>query len=634
MPNDQNPQSSAMMEAIKGVIGLFKDVNKSDNEQTDQQSLEPKDEYTSNYSDEEIILLTKNWLKTYSQYYIDIEKTQKLAFEYWLGKQKTEIVDTLEGRDIVVNKLFEAIETFLPIATRANPEPLVNADNSEEGQTIASDVKEALVFQADEQKLRRKLAKIARHWIIYRIGVIEVDYDVEIDDIKTTVINPKRMIFDKDGTIDESALFTGEYLGVRYKITASKLIKMFPDKKELIENKVNNKLGTKLEYIKWWYKGTEIFFTLDLDVLGKFKNPHWNYTGIIKRREFETGQEIEEELQGVNHLRKPTAPYVFLSIFNTGLQPHDDTSLILQNIQQQNQINKRYRQLDRNIDSQNNGLIVDGRIMTKEMASEAAVALRRGASIIVQGNPNEVIARPMVPQLPSDVWQSVEKAEANLANIFGTSGSTPTGIKSEETARGKIMVNQMDASRIGGGVTEYIEQVADTIYNLWVQLMFVHYDNEHYINSIGTQKGQELITLHNSKFTKTLNVSVKEGSLIPKNPLTQRNEAMDLWSANAIDPLSLYKKLDFPDPTSATQSLILWQMLQKGQIQPQQYLSSFQIKQQPPQPGTLPTEQPGTGGPVVNTPTGQEAPVTPALEGTQIAEQAQSKQLLQSIPIK
>ena len=618
------------MEAIKGVMGLFDNVNKVDGNGV--QNIEEVDEYESNYSEQEIIDLKRNWIKEYSAYYADIEKAQKTSLEYWLGKQKTDNgLDMVEGRSYVVNKLFEAVETFIPIATRANPEPLVSSDNSEEGQQLAKDVKQMLVTLADKQILRRKLARMTRNWTIYLTGVMEVDYDIEIDEIKTTVINPKRIIFDKDGQIGEDALFKGDYLGVRTKVSASKLIQMFPKKKSDILNLCKGKLGTKLEYIKWWYKGLDVFFTLDDLVLGKFKNPHWNYDGEETRKD-DMGNDIVEIIQGTNHFERPTSPYVFLSVFNTGLHPHDDTSLILQNIAIQDQINKRYRQLDRNIDSQNNGIVVDGRFMTKEQASEAASALRRGASIMVQGNPNEVISRPQVPQLPSDVWNAVRSAEQNLSNIFGTSGSTPSGMKSEETARGKIMVNQMDASRIGGGVTEYIEQVADTIYNLWVQMMFVHYDNEHYSENVGEQDGGELMGLSRGRFVKSLRVTVKEGTLVPKDPLTQRNEAIDLWSANAIDPLNLYKKLDFPDPKGATQSLILWQMLQKGVIQPEQYLSTFQIEQA--QPTGLPGEQPGTGGPAINDLGGTEAPVEPAPAGTQTAGAIQSQELMNSVPLQ
>ena len=626
---DTNPQSNAVMEAVKGVMGLFNDINKADGK--DGKQITPANEYDSKYSEADILLLTANWLKDYDTYYPAIEKVQKLSVEYWLGKQTTMVQDNLEGRSIVVNKLFEAIETFLPIATRANPDPLVAGDKDEDSQKLVRDLKEALVFQADEQHLRRKLARMTRHWVLYMIGVLEIDYDVEIDDIKTTVINPKRVIFDKDGFVDEAGLFCGEYLGIKNKVTASHLIQMFPEKKAMISAKAGGKLGTKIEYTKWWYRGTDVFFTLDKVVLGKFKNPHWNYDGEEERIDATTGAKTMEEVVGINHLKKPTAPYVFLSVFNTGLQPHDETSLVLQNISQQDQINKRHRQLDKNIDSQNNGIIVDGRVMTQEQAAEAAGALRRGASIRVQGDPNQVIARPNVPALPSDVWNALNKAEGDLASIFGTSGSTPTGMKSEETARGKIMVNQMDSTRIGGGVTEYIEQVADTVYNLWVQMMFVHYDNEHFIDSIGNQEGQEAIMLINSRFTKSLNVTVKEGSLIPKDPLTQRNEAIDLWAANAIDPISLYKKFDFPDPNAACQNLILWQMLQKGAISPEQYLPTFSVASAPT---GLPGEQPVTGGPAVNTIDGPDAGQTAPPTGTQDAAQIQSQQLINSVPLQ
>lgn len=617
------------MQAVKGVLGLFDNVNKGDGVQSDQ-TINPADEYTSKISDEEIVTLTNRWTTDYAAYYIDIEKTQRISLEYWLGQQTNNVADNLEGRSIVVNKLFEAIETFLPIATRSNPEPLVAGDRTPESQQLVKDVRDALVYQADEQLLRRKLARMTRHWVLYRIGCIEVDYDVEVDDIKTTVIQPKNIIFDKDGHVDEAGFFTGEYLGIKTKVSANRLMQMFPEHKSVIMAKAGSKKGTKLEYIKWWYRGTDVFFTLDKEVLGKFKNPHWNYDGEEKRKDPVTGVEYSEEIQGINHLKKPIAPYVFLSVFNTGLQPHDDTSLVLQNISQQDQINKRYRQIDKNVDAQNNGIVVDGRVMTQEQAAEAASAFRRGGAIRVQGNPNTVIMKSPAPQLPSDVWNAVNKSEQNLANIFGTSGSSSSGLASEDSVRGKILVNQLDSSRIGGGVTEYIEQVADSIYNLWVQMMFVHYDNEHYINSIGQEEGTELEGLVNTRFTKSLNVTVKEGSLIPKDPLTQRNEAMDLWSANAIDPISLYQKLDFPDPNKATENLILWQMLQKGAISPEQYLPTFQSPAGPAAP--LPTEQPGTGGPAVSDPGGQEmAPVAPA-PGTQSAADIQSAQLLNSIP--
>jgi len=632
-----SPQSSeGVLGAIRGVMGLFTDLNKAGGV-AENSNPTPTNEYEISLDDVEILKLISQRKRTYSVYYSPIEQSQALAFGYWIGQQKSEefnISDSGKTRgDLVDNLIFEAVETFLPIATRANPDPLVTADPSEIGQKISHDIKCALTDWADSEKLRRKLARTTRNWTWGRIGVLKVYWDVSTKTIKIDNINPKRMIFDKDGYIDEGGRFIGEYEGEKKKATSDKLAKMFPAKRKEILEKAKGKKGTKLEYIEWWDKGTDLYFTLDDDlVLGKYKNPNWNYDGTITEKDPETGADMESEIQGTNHLKERTSPYRYLSIFSTGLQPHDETSLILQNIPLQDEVNFTGRQIAKNVAGMNNGMVVSGKAFTEEQSAQAASALRRGVAIRVpNGDVREAVQRFPAPALPSDVFNHLQDMRNEIKNIFGTSGSTPQGLKSTESVRGKILINQMDSSRIGGAITEQIEQLADSIYNLVVQMMFVYYDEEHFITTAGAVSGMELITLKNANFPllKTLSVTVKEGSLVPKDPLTQRNEAVDLWSQNAIDPHSLYKKLDFPDPAQATQQLILWQMLQKGQIQPQMYLPTFQIGGQ----GGLPPTQ-GTGGNPVNTPQGGDIGQTPPEAGTQGAVGAESQQLIQSVPIK
>lgn len=640
------PESSrGVFDAVKGALGLFSSTNKTDGI-TESTNPLPIDEYESTMSEKEIIELVWQWKRSYAVYFNEIDKSQKLAFDYWVGKHRSDDGETV-SRDYqqqIDNLIFEAIETFLPIATRANPTPVVSADPSEQGQKLASDIKVALEHEADQQKLRRKLARMTRSWTLNKIGALKVTWDVSTKSIKTDVVNVKKMIFDKDGFVDDGGVFKGEYIGEKKQATADRLTEMFPKKKDYIKAKCKGKMGTKLEYTEWWYKGRDVFYTHEDEVLGKYKNPNWNYDGEGVSIDPATGEEVHIQVQGTNHLKEPTAPYIFLSIFNTGVQPHDETSLILQNIPIQDRINRRYRQIDQNVKSMNNGLVVSGRSFTEEQASQAASALRRGVAIRVpDGNVADAVQRFPAEGLPGDVFKSLEDDRNELRNIFGTSGSTPQGTEQQKTVRGKIMINQMDSSRIGGGVTECIEQVADTTYNYWVQMMFVYYDEEHFISTAGSAAGVELISLKNSDFPglKTLTITVKEGSLVPKDPLTQRNEAIDLWSAQAIDPLSFYRRLDFPDPAQATQQLILWQMFQKGQVPPQAYLPSFEMPGMPQQQGAPPgagMAPPGAGvGPVQN-------PDVDVINGPEIgvqgpppqsgpAVQSADSQLLKAVPI-
>lgn len=651
------PESSGgILNAIKGSLGLFDTTNKAMGV-TENQNPIPTDEYESSLSETKVLELASQWKRTYSVYETEIQKSQKLSFDYWIGKHRNQnpTIQTNANADVNSdNLIFESTETFLPIATRANPDPLVNADPSDFGQRLSHDVKAALVNFADTQLLRRKLAKGTRHWLLNRIGVWKLSWNPITKVIELTVTNPKRMLFDYEGYINEKCEFVGEYLAEKKRASAELLVELFPKKEKEIVAKAKGKMGTKLDYIEWWYRSTDVFYTMDDDlVLGKFKNPNWNYD--IQAEEpteqiidpesgeiVEEGQDGQEGVEATNHLKEKTYPYRFLSIFTIGESPHDNTSLILQNIPKQDQINRREAQIEFNVKKQNNGMVVSGTAFTEEQASLASSALARGVSIRVpNGDVAKAVMFPQVPALPADVYNSLKDARTELKNIFGISGSTPEGIKSQETVRGKILINQMDSSRIGGGITEYIEQVADAIYNLVVQFMFVYYDEEHFITTAGAVSGMELVTLKNDQFPllKSLTITVKEGSLIPKDPMTQRNEAIDLWSANAIDPRSLYKKLDFPDPDEATNQLILWQMLQKGQIPPQMYLPTFSVAGSIPgqpqptgQPG-IPQDQPqepGTGGPAVS-PIGESQP------GGIVPNQptkTESQQLINSVPVK
>lgn len=638
--------SKGIWGAIKGAFGLMSDTNKAQGV-NEVGTLVPIDEYESSMTEEEIISLTAQWKQNYNIYYAPIDQTQQLAFDYWIGKHHSDDVGPSQQNtsNVVDNKIFESLETFLPIATRANPDPLVNADPGEMGQMVAKAIKTALVRLADITKLRRKLARMTRHWALYRVGVAKISWDPILKEIRTDIINARRIIFDKDGYIDEGGHFIGEYIGEKKKTTAERLADLFPKKKADITLKAMGMMGTKLEYYEWWYCGTDVFYTLDDIVLGKYKNPNWNYDIPAKEgtepeldeqgQVVRPGEQGTDEIPGRNHMKQRQAPYVFLGVFSVGLHPHDETSLILQNISIQDKINRRQKQIDQNVAGMNNGLIVSGKYFTESQAAEAANALRKGQAIRVpEGNVNDAVMRPQIPALPRDVYQDLVDGRNELRAIFGTAGSSPEAMKNEDTVRGKIMVSQQDSSRIGGGITEQLEQVADTIYNWWVQMMFVYYDEPHWLLAAGAMEGNELIQIHNQQMgmLQTLDVTVKEGSLIPKDPLTQRNEAIDLWSANAIDPLTFYKRLDFPDPIQQTEQLILWQLLQKGVIAPQQYLPGFQI---PPVQAPMPQEQPGTGGPAVSPPPNSPQPQgasQPNL-GSQGAVAAQEKQLIQSVPI-
>ena len=117
--------------------------------------------------------------------------------------------------------------------------------------------------------------------------------------------------------------------------------------------------------------------------------------------------------------------------------------------------------------------------------------------------------------------------------------------------------------------------------------------------------------------------------MVPKDPMTLRNQAVDLWSANGLDPISLGKALEMPDPYEYAKNLLMWQLIQKGAIPPQMMFPDFGAP-----PAQLPQQYPGTGGVPVSPPGNQDVQNPQAPQGSNEAVQQQGKQLLESVPVK
>jgi len=529
-------------------------VRGADSEETYEGAIDAVPELTLEMDDEELVSLKKQWLASWDSGSKDLSEKQKKNEKYWAGKFGSDTDE--KARPMPDNLIFEAVETFLPLATKENPEPVVDANGTPEGTELAENIRRQLIYLADTLRLKLALKQVVRNWSLYFLGALKIGWSEVSKEIVIKVIRPQKLILDCESTID-SAEYTGRFIGEYCTTTADKLVLRFPKKAQFIKDEVKDKMGSDVTYIEWW-TNEYVFWTLKDEVLDKRKNIHWNYeTETVVMDEF--GNETPQTYPAKNHFAEPKMPYVFLSVFNLGLHPFDDTNLIHQNIGLQDLIHKRLQQIDINADNTNGGSVVSGDYFSKEQAASVGDALRKGKTVWVpKGNVNGAYRRDTGTPLPQFVYESLMDYRSELRNIFGTRGSTAQGIAGERTARGKILAHQSDSDRIGGGFIDYLEQFSDKTFNWFVQMMYVYYDEPHAGSIIGQQRAREYYTIQNSNFDTKLVVSVKDGSLVPKDSLTKRNEAIDLWGAGALDPISLFTALDFPNPVESAKLLFQW----------------------------------------------------------------------------
>lgn len=579
------------MSLISGFYSLARDINKVHGRDGDEDTSSGVDstllpELSLAMKNDDLLSLTEGWERKWNDSEIkkDWQKQVDENEKYWKGQQFNAL-ETQAVRPLVDNMVFESMETYLPMATRQNPEPLVELRATEE-QTpehikFAEIVRNRLADWTTDVTLRLKIKKAGRHWLLSLVGVGKMGWDLTNDRPSVKILRPKKVIFDPDAVSDEDG-YTGEYVGEHRKLKASILIKLLdgepPDgdgktPADVITEMVKSELGTKVSFVEWWTP-EYMCWTIPHHVLLKRKNPHWNYDSEPQSTPPVTNQTVVSPeisspdstaqptsissevpsttagptlptnvtssavmpVKGQNHFPSPRVPYIFLTIFNLGKTPVDETSLITQILPQQDLSNKRLKQIDKNADGMNGGVVVSEERsgLTKEEAKQVTEALRKGGTITIPtGAPSDAIIRlPGVP-LPPDVYAQLVDTRNRVYDLFGIRGITPAGVKNEDTVRGKIIVKGLDTDRIGGGISEYFEQFAGDVYNWVVQLYYVYDD------IFVKYRGAEL---------PKLKISVKEGSLLPKDATTRANQAIELAGAGKMSLVDLYKALEYPNP--------------------------------------------------------------------------------------
>lgn len=569
----------SFVENIKGVQNL---IGSSDNKTilNDGEAEGVDGDYTDllklDMTDEELIELRNSYELRSSPYYTKAKARQALNKLYYKGKQKAN--GGMQEKVVASNIIFESVETFIPQALAKNPEPVVFSDDTPEGKAASNELKTMLQYHADVLCLRKKLGVMVRQWSTDFIGVMKYGWDAKLNDVTVSLRKPKNFKFDPDGYVNEFGDFIGDYIGEMIPSTAQQLIDLYPEHKDYILIKANNKLGTTVIRTEWW--NNDYCFTTFMDiVLDKHKNEFFNYSE-------EKEEETETDTPEINHFPVPKMPYTFLSVFSLQEEPLDMTNLIEQSIPNQDRISDRDEQIAKNLASANNGVVLDPKFFTAETASQAVDSFYEEGFIL--GDPKGVVRLP-ANNIPESIFKAQQNDKETLRSVFGVQGLTPENASEQGTARGMILNQSHDSTRIGGGIGDGLEQVADSFFNWLVHLYGVFYDTKHYGAIMGNGRAVEYVSIINSDLKRKFVVSVSPNSMKPRDEISQINTALERWNNKAIDPITFMKEVNDPDPMQSAKKLVLWI------TNPQQYAATYFPEIQPAQPpeqGTsIPPEQ-------------------------------------------
>ena len=496
------------------------------------------------------------------------EKTAELGeknYTYYLGKEKVKLGSDQDTK-IVENIIFRNTETIIPIITSSTPEPRVFHPNKKFAEKLGKILK--MKWEVLDKMLEKSRVTIRRNFFWY-LGVMKVRFDEDENEICWETVRNDHVIVDPNGK------FVAQIID---NITLEEVIKLYPkNKKELLKlvgaGEDNKKmLGGKITFIEYHTPEFTVWKYKNI-ILDKQKNPNWDWGESTTVNEL--GEEVKEQF---NVLKKPAMPYIFLKTFNVNNEYYGDTSLIEQAIPLQDLINKRKRQINENAEEANGTLIGSGDFISKEQFATIK-GQPRERIWVEKGDARGALTRMAGNPMQGYVQDDFIMTKSEIDNIMGTHSTTRGAGSDSDTATEAVMEKQQDYGRIDDLVKSY-EDFCEDYFNMTLQMMIIHYEDEHLIpleqeddvtvsrdllikelSKVYKYKENELKGGKYEETTKYIKplVMVKRGSTLPTDDVSRMNNAIALWSAQGIDPLSLYEELNNSNPEMRAKRLFLWQ---------------------------------------------------------------------------
>ncbi|KKN56846.1 hypothetical protein LCGC14_0568280 [marine sediment metagenome] len=496
--------------------------------------------------DEDLIITANAWIDEAKPLHNEYLKLQKRNERYFLGNQLDRKRLGRYRAHIVLNKVFQSLETVIPRATRKLPAPMVSLpqtddeEKEKDSRKYSENLEKIMLSIATGMQIPQILKQFLRFHELFYLGVLKFGYDKE-EGIWVKNIRAQRILIPP---------YDDDYYVIEYhENTLGELKARFPKKAKEIEElvvtkgqKKNAVTGSRIGYYEITTDEFK-FWKVNNLVLKKVKNPHW-----------------DEKNSKKNHWKTPKKDYIFSDLWTLGVTSYSLTTLVDQMITLQDSINKRKRQISDNADHANGQIVVYGNSgFTKKEAAALEENRKRANSVTytkdgAQGGVQNFQGQQLQPYVMEDMLHTI----AEVDNVFGTH-STTRGEKTpgEETFGGRQLLKESDQERIEE-LAQMLERVMEKVYNAFAQMIRVHFKKKEYISFLGTDGTATQIPVDKAVVRDGTAVDVRQGSSLTKDKVALSQEAIVLWQQKAIDPITLFERLGDPTPFRTAERLVKW----------------------------------------------------------------------------
>lgn len=531
-----------------------------------------------NIEDKDILKLIRKPIEDSESYWeneFGLRAVREANVDLWLPNhwKNKDVYDYQEEYLYQDNRIFTSVETICSVVNSRIAQPeVMPGQPTPLSRQMAMDTQKAIFAHSEKYQVADIFRIGTRNLLLKRISWIKLRFDPavgEFGDIVPEHILPEDMVVDKDAKWNDSPRFiaqkiknkTGEDLIAMFgneskqKIYALLGVERRDSKGDLVAYKTQ--LGQKRNLWEVWFKyydaekemygsGVAWVDTNYQHVLGKMRNPNWNYD--------------DENLEGYasNFLDTPEPPFYQSNYLNDGSSYIDLTSMVEQAAALQKILDRRGFQIMENADQAGSGLIFNTQMIGKD--DIAKLTGSPDERIGVKGDVNKAVMRVAPPPLPSYVIQDKQDARMEIDNIFATHDISRGETSANKTLGQDKMQQAQDYTRMDD-IARAIERQAHKYYRGLAQMMKVHYTEEHWFWANGEDGQLDHVMMKNDMIQDGSDITVTAGSTLPPDKKSQMDFASVLAPLGMIDPLSLYEVGSggmLPSPKKMMERLVKW----------------------------------------------------------------------------
>ena len=492
------------------------------------------------------------------------------------------------------NRVFVNMEAVINSLISNIPKPIIlNGRNTPEAKTLSTKQEKYFQIKYTERNSKETLRKGLRNLYFGRLLVLKPFWNAKINDFDVRAIDPRKVRFAKTSTKESDSEFAIEEITD----TITSVIKRFPLKEKEILKKygyssdeeilVENKEVKYLEAWCWDY----VIFKMDNIILGKIRNPYWDWDGLQvtkdeeERLENAEGDERRNLLGGIknaqgertnpevpflnddgtpvdlsayyyNHFDQPRKPYIFATIFNNENSPAGQTDMITQAAPLQENIDETKRDITANAKLVNGIIKVDSSVMDKADAQR----MRFETEGIIWGKGAVAgVQRETGPALPAFVVENMQDSRREIDDIMAASSAFKGIREGQETRGGRLALIDQSFLRLNE-LVQVIDYVNFELFNWFYQLAKVRYTEHHYAKSLGKAEAIEILTLMQDDFQDGSEVRVIAGKTLPEDRQFKYEQAQGDVDRGLLSPTDYFEIAGYDSPSDKAKNKVVYDM--------------------------------------------------------------------------